>query len=494
MRKTRSGILVSVLQKIFLSPHLNTYLKLLTTPTIQIKELIEQELSTNPLLEAEEGKTMELYSGMELADWITLSLGPMTEREEDLEEITEEEEESVTDEELDKILSELSVNELFGEASDSEEAVDLFENLKRDENLRDYLYDQCKKINLNEEDRKIAEAIIDNLDERGFLLTPPEEIAKREEIDLEKIEKIRKKLMKEFEPEGVGALNFEEFLSYQLETKLSSDPSLQNFINKCAEILISPDSFKKIKEVGLDIQELKENLKKLRKLRPFPLYGFHLEYIEYPNADVIVNKTDNGYSLSLNDEGIPRLRVNRYYLKLLKQPNLDNETKKFLKEKKRNAELFIKSLDMRNKTIYKVAEAIVEFQKEFFEKGVDFIKPMKLKDVAEKIGVDESTVSRAIANKSIATEFGVFPLRFFFHSAIDTEHGEKISSVYLKNRIKELIESEDKNNPLSDSEILEILRREGVKIARRTVAKYREELGILSAPMRKRINLLGVKS
>lgn len=494
MRRTRSGILVSVIQKIFLSPHLNTYLKLLTTPTIQIKELIEQELSTNPLLEAEEGKTIELYSGMELADWITLSLGPMTEGEEDVEEITEEEEESVTDEELDKILSELSVNELFGESSDSEEVVDPFENLKKDENLRDYLYDQCKRINLNEEDRKIAEAIIDNLDDRGFLTTPPEEIAKREEIDLEKIEKTRKKLMREFDPDGVGALNFEEFLSYQLETKLSSDPSLHNFINKCAEILISPDSFKKIKEVGLDIQELKENLKKLRKLRPFPLYGFHLEYIEYPNADVIVNKTDKGYSVSLNDEGIPRLRVNRYYLKLLKQPNLDNETKKFLKEKKRNAELFIKSLDMRNKTIYKVAETIVEFQKEFLEKGVDFVKPMKLKDVAEKIGVDESTVSRAIANKSIATEFGVFPLRFFFHSAIDTESGDKISSVYLKNRIKELIESEDKDNPLSDSEILEILRREGVKIARRTVAKYREELGILSAPMRKRINLLGVKS
>ncbi len=494
MKRTRSGILVSVIQKIFLSPHLGTYLKLLTAPSTQIKELIEQELSTNPLLEAEERKFMDLYSGMELTDLISLSLGPLAEGEEDVEEVTSEEDESVTDEELDKILSELSVNELFGESSDSDDIVDPFENLKKDENLRDYLYDQCQKVNLDEEDREIAEVIIDNLDERGFLITSLEEIARREGIDLAKIERIRKKLMKDFDPEGVGAMNFEEFLSYQIETKLSSDPSLQNFINKCAEILKSSDSFKKIKEVGISIEELKENLQKLRRLRPFPLYGFHLENVEYPNADIIVNKTDKGYTLLLNDEGIPRLRVNRYYLKLLKQPNLDNETKKFLKEKKRNAELFIKSLDMRNKTIYKVAEAIVERQKEFLERGVDFIKPMKLKDVADKIGVDESTVSRAIANKSIATEFGLFPLRFFFHSAIDTESGDKISSVYLKNRIKELIESEDKNNPLSDSQILEILQKEGVKIARRTVAKYREELGILSASMRKRINLLGVKS
>ncbi len=494
MKRTRSSIIATVIQKIFLSPHLGTYLKLLTAPNIQIKELIEQELSTNPLLEAEERRPTEIHSGLELTDWITLSLVPFTEWNEDVEELSSEEEDRTTDEELDEILSELSVNELFGETSDAEDVFDPLENLKKSENLRDYLYDQCQKVNLDDEDREIAEIIIDNIDERGFLLTSLEEISKREGIELVKLEKIRKKLMREFEPDGVGALNFEEFLSYQLESKLSSDPSLQNFMNKCVEILKSSNAYKKIKEVGLNIEELKENLQKLGRLRPFPLYGFHLEDVEYPNADIIVNKTDKGYTLLLNDEGIPKLRVNRYYLKLLKQPNLDNETKKFLKEKRRNAELFIKSLDMRNKTIYKVAEAIIEHQKEFFEKGVDFIKPMKLKDVADKLGVDESTVSRAIANKSIATEFGVFPLRFFFHSAIDTESGERISSIYIKNRIKELIDSEDKQNPLSDNQILEILRKEGIKIARRTVAKYREELGVLSAPVRKRINLLGVKS
>lgn len=494
MRRTRSGILVSVIQKMFLSPHLGTYLRLLTAPTIEIKELIEQELSINPLLEIAEEQKQEVAPELEMEELISLSLGALAEDEEEMREESLEEDEILKDDELDKILSELSVNELFGEAGDSEETFDPLENLKKDENLRDYLYDQCQKINLNDEDREIAEIIVDNLDERGFLIAPVEEIANREGIDLEKIERIRKKLMKEFDPDGVGAQNFEEFLSYQLESKLASDPSLHNFINKCAEILRSPDSFKKIKEVGINIEELKENLKKLRKIRPFPFYGFHLEDIEYPNADIIINKTDKGYTLLLNNEGVPRLRVNRYYLRLLKDPNLDKETKKFLKEKKRNAELFIKSLDMRNRTIYKVAEAIVESQREFLERGVDFIKPMKLKDVAEKIGVDESTVSRAIANKSIATEFGVFPLRFFFHSAIDTESGEKISSVYLKNRIREIIDSEDKNNPLSDSQIQEILRKEGVKIARRTVAKYREELGILSAPMRKKINLLGVKS
>lgn len=493
MSRTRAGILASVVQRMFLFPHLSTYLKLLTVPTIQIKELIEEELSTNPLLEADERKSIDLYSGMELTDLISLSLSTLSEGEDYVEEDTSEEDEIVTDEELDKILSELSLNELFGESPDSEETFDPFENLRKQENLRDHLYDQCQKINLSNDDREIAETIIENLDEKGFLMIPVEEIAKKEGIELEKVERIRKKLMRELEPDGVGAVNFEEFFSYQVEAKLSCDLSLQNFMNKCVEILLTHDSFKKVKEVGLSIEELKENLQKLKRLRPFPLYGFHLEDVEYPSADMIVNKTDKGFAILLNEEGIPRLRVNRYYIRLLKQPDLDLETKKFLKEKKKNAELFIKSLDMRNNTIYKVAEAIVECQREFLEKGIDFIKPMKLKDVADRIGVDETTVSRAIANKSISTEFGVFPLRFFFHSAIDTESGDKISSVYLKNRIKELIESEDKNNPLSDTQILEILQKEGVKIARRTVAKYREELGILSAPMRKRINLLGVK-
>jgi len=494
MARTRSGILVGVLQKLFLSPHLNTYLKLLTAPSIQIKELIEEELSINPLLEAEENKLIDLRSEIDLTDWITLSLSYLSEGEEEQEETPLEEDEELTDEELDKILSDLSINELFGEFSDSEENIDPFENMKKRENLRDYLYDQCERINIDDEDREIAKLIIDNIDDKGFLTTPLEEISEKERIDLEKIERIRKKLMKELEPDGVGARNFEEFLSYQIENKLSSDPSLQNFITKCAEILTSSNSVKKLKEVGLDMNELKENLGKLRRLRPFPFYGFHLEDIEYPNADIIVNKTDKGYTILLNNEGVPRLRVNRYYLKLLNEPNLDLETKKFLKEKKRRAELFIKSLDLRNKTIYKVAEVIVETQKEFFEKGVEYIKPMRLKDVADRIGIDESTVSRAISNKSISTEFGVFPLRFFFHSAIDTEKGEKISSIYLKKRIKELIDNEDKKNPLSDIQILEILRKEGIKIARRTVSKYREELGIPSSMTRKRLNLLGVKS
>ncbi|MGQ9617409.1 MAG: RNA polymerase factor sigma-54 [Candidatus Aminicenantia bacterium] len=492
MKRSRTGILIGVIQKIFLSPALKTYLKLLTAPSIEIKEIIEQELSSNPLLEIEVSSQIETRQTISLNDWIDLSLISLSEGTE--EEAISEEEEDVSEDELDKILKELTLNELFGEASESEEDFDPLENLKKSENLRECLYEQCQRININEEERDIAYIIIDNIDEKGFLSSSPEEISKREKVEIDLLNRVRERLMRELHPDGIGALNFEEFLTYQLESRFHSDSSLLEFIKKCSEILSSLDSYKKIREVGISIDELKENLKKLRRLRPFPLYGFHLEEIEYPNADLIVNKTEKGYVLTLNDESIPRLRVNRYYLNLLKQPDLDPETKAFLKSKKKSAEWFIKSLDIRNKTVYKVAEAIIEYQKEFLERGVDFIKPMKMKDVAEKIGVDESTVSRAIANKSISTEHGVLPLRFFFHSAIDSERGEKVSSVYIKNMIKGIIENENKDNPLSDSEILNLLRRQGIKIARRTVAKYREELGILPANMRKKMNVLGVKT
>ncbi len=490
MRRSRSEALLTVIQKIFFSSHLKTYLQLLALPTIHLRELIEQELSTNPLLEIEEGPSLTLNNGIELSEWLKLRLeGPESEEEEAVSE-----EESEEEEELNKILEELSLNEIFEDYSESEEEVDPFENFKKNENLRDYLLEECQRINLNEDDRKMAEIIIDNIDERGFLITPLEEIAKKKGVEIERLNKIRWKIMRELHPDGIGSFNFEEFLAFQLEQKFPYDNSLHNFIKKCSEILLSGNALKKIKEVGISVEEIKENLKKLRMLRPFPFHCFHLEDVEYPNADIIISKSEKGYTLVLNNEGIPRLRINRCYLHLLKKQDTDPETKRFLKNKKKSAELLIKSLDARNKTIYKVAEAIIECQKEFLEKGVDFIKPMKMKDLAEKLNLDESTVSRAISNKSISTEFGVFPLRFFFHSGIDSERGEKISSVYLKNRIKELIENEDKDNPFSDSEIVEILRREGVKIARRTVAKYREEIGILSAPMRKRINVLGVKS
>jgi RNA polymerase sigma-54 factor len=244
------------------------------------------------------------------------------------------------------------------------------------------------------------------------------------------------------------------------------------------------------RKLGVDLAELEEALELVKSLETHPGRRFSSERPHYIEPDVFVRRVSDEYVIQLNDDGLPRLKVSRAYRRMLQamqHEGRQSEAQQFIRDKIRSAVWLIKSLDQRQRTIYKVATSIVRQQREFLDQGIDHLRPMVLRDVAEDIGMHESTVSRVVSNKYMHTHRGVFPMKFFFHSGIDREYGENISSLSVKRKIEQLITGEDARNPLSDSELMRILNREGIQIARRTVAKYRDELKIPSSNDRKQI-------
>ena len=244
------------------------------------------------------------------------------------------------------------------------------------------------------------------------------------------------------------------------------------------------------KALKVELKELEPAVEAVKSLETRPGRKFTASETHYIEPDVVVRKVGDDYVIQLNDDGLPRLRVSRAYRRMLQQMRHDggqNEAQQFIKDKMRSAVWLIKSLDQRQRTIYKVANSIVRQQRQFLDHGIDHLRPMVLRDVAEDIEMHESTVSRVVSNKYIHTPRGLYPMKFFFHSGIDCEYGENISSLSVKQKLTHLVQNEDQRNPLSDSELMRILHRDGIQIARRTVAKYRDELGIPSSNDRKKV-------
>ena len=239
-------------------------------------------------------------------------------------------------------------------------------------------------------------------------------------------------------------------------------------------------------ELKIRVESIVEAVKKIRGYNPKPGQSFSSDRIDYIVPDIFGIKTENGYDVTLNDDGIPKLRISPYYQNLLKN-STKGETKDYLEEKQRSALWLLKSIDQRRQTIYKVGKSIIKLQKEFLDQGLPYLKPMVLKDVAKDIEMHESTVSRITTNKYIDTPQGVFELKFFFHSGIKSYMGSNMSSIRVKNIIKEVIDEEDEKKPLTDDEMVLVLMRKNAKIARRTITKYRKELNIPPASKRKRI-------
>ncbi|MEJ2189996.1 MAG: RNA polymerase factor sigma-54, partial [Acidobacteriota bacterium] len=236
-----------------------------------------------------------------------------------------------------------------------------------------------------------------------------------------------------------------------------------------------------------DVVDIKPMLEVIKGLEPKPGRVFHQERNHYIEPDVYVRKVNDGYAIVLNDDGLPRLRINSGYARMLRAKDIDPQASEYLREKMRSAMWLMKSIDQRQRTIYKVSESIVSFQRGFLDGGIEQLRPMVLRQVAEDIGMHESTISRVVSNKYMYTPRGLFPMKFFFHSGVDSARGENVSSVVVKERIRKLIEAEDPLRPLSDSKIMRMLQKEGIRLARRTVAKYREEMVIPSSDKRKKV-------
>lgn len=366
-----------------------------------------------------------------------------------------------------------------------------YENiLTRQQTLSEHLIWQLDMAKVSPLTAEIGRAIIGNLDEDGFLRATVEELQAMGDYPEEEVEQALK-VVREFDPVGVAASDLRECLLRQLD-HLDMEDTPSWYIVRDHWEKLEAKKYKELAEVlGCSMPELGEHLEIVKHLDPRPGQKYNTESSRYVIPDVYVVKLDNEYKCLLNEEGLPRLHVSSFYRKMaggtMDPTTVGSQEKNWAKEKVRSAFRLIKSIEERQRTIYKVAESIVRHQKDFLDHGVDRLRPLILKDVAEDIQMHESTVSRVVNNKYMHTHRGLFEMKFFFHSGISSSYGDDVSSRSVKEKIRKIITEEDNKRPLSDSEIARQLKLEGLQIARRTVAKYREELRIPSSNSRRQI-------
>ena len=447
------------LQKPILAPAMQKSIEILLLPILELTTTIEQELQENPLLELDEEKNL-LHHHPQSAH-------------------------SQQKIENKNIISEQSANENWSSDFIDEETEKI---ITRELTLEDSLLQQLRCEVSDPLKFKIGELLIGSLDEDGYLQVDLQEIAENLGIgDLSLIEEVLG-IIQNFDPLGIASRDLKECLVIQMKAKYNGSSHLGcQIIEQHLEDLGLRKYQRIAKNLGITTIEAEKTAKMIASLDPKPARNYRPIAEEiYIKPDVTIQKSrQNEYEIQINRVGVPYIRVNSYYKNLLNQPNLTDEERNFIREKVKNAQNFIKSLEQRGQTLHAIADYILQRQKDFFEGALFAIVPMSLKDVAERIGRNESTVSRAIQNKYIETPHGIFPAKFFFSQAIVSDQSDCVSSRGVKEEIKELIETEDKTSPLSDQEIQNYFHRKGMTLARRTVTKYRQSLKILPSHLRR---------
>ena len=468
------GLSARLSQRLILTPSLQQAIKLLPLTTLELAEVLEQEVMENPLLEeepVEETKTVEEIAQEETA-----------ERER-------------PDDPLKEIDIERFFEDYFDDGADRRtrpsevpEVPPIENTLTESPDLYDHLLWQLRMTEADEATLEIGEAIIQNLDEDGLLRVSLEDVAAMGPWPMEAVEATLA-LVQALDPPGVAARSLTESLRIQLRVLGLENSPADVMVRDHMKQLQSHQYPEISRHMGLSADEVAHHLEIIRGLSPRPGAGYSAKRSDYVLPDVFVVKEGEEYKIVLNDDGLPKLRISPTYRRLLdhKEPGSE-ETRAYVKDKLRSALWLLKSVDQRQRTIYKVAESIVRHQRAFLDHGITHLRPLVLRDVASDIGMHESTVSRVVANKYMHTPRGVYEMRFFFHSGITSTMGEAISSVTIKDRIRKMIEDEDPSRPLSDSRIAEVLGAEGLPLARRTVAKYREELRIAPSNLRKTVH------
>src|SRR5437867_1256590 len=468
---------VRLSQKLIMTPSLQQAIKLLQMSKLELVEEVAQELEDNPVLE--DGSTTETAES------------PQPEQPDGPAEVEANPEKTPYDEiDYESFFQDLDGEYIPRPPVEYREELPSFENtLSKPSSLSDHLAWQLDLSTSSEQVKAIGRAIIGNLDEDGFLRATVEEICKMDpSFNKEEIE-FTLGFVQGFDPPGVAARDLQECLLIQLR-HVGGDGGPEEDIILHHLDKLQNQRYKELAEViGCSMEELGHYLEIIRGLDPKPGQKYNVTSSQYVVPDVYVLKIDDDYQVLLNEEGLPRSRISPVYRRMVERGSdaANREAKAYVREKLRSAFRLIKSLEERQRTIYKVATSIVRFQREFLESGIEKIRPLILKDVAEDIGMHESTVSRVVNNKYMHTPRGLYEMRFFFHSGIHSAYGEDISSLTVKQKIRKIVGEEDPHHPYSDSEIAKMLRSEGLKIARRTVAKYREELRIASSTSRRQV-------
>lgn len=334
--------------------------------------------------------------------------------------------------------------------------------------------------------RKVGRYIIESLDENGYMTATVEEIARITGTPVENVLKVLD-MIHTFDPMGVGAKDLRECLIIQLKQKGQLTDVFERVINEHLEDLANNRLGAIAREMGISAQEVQEMSDIIRTLEPKPGRQFASQmYTKYIVPDVIVERVDGEYVVTINESSTPNLVVSSYYQKMLSRAETDENLSKYLSDRVNSALWLIKSIEQRKQTIYNVVTSVVKYQKEFFDKGSKYLKTLTLKDIAEELGIHESTVSRSINGKYLQSPRGVYEIKYFFSAGVSGSHGEGISSNSIKEFIKEIVDSEDPKNPYSDQAMVDMLKEKEINISRRTVAKYRDELHILSSSKRRR--------
>jgi RNA polymerase sigma-54 factor len=466
-------------QKLVLTPQLQMAIKLLQMPQLELSQTINQELVENPFLE-------------ELSD-VTSSEELSQDEKESLEEIPQD----VDDAELSlEKLAYFSSDDYFEERSSDGRDLGYFTSgnvthptyeyfLSTATDLFEHLIWQLRLSKESEEIREVAELIIGNIDENGYLRISNEEISELSKSDMETAQKALT-LVQSFDPPGIAARDVKECLQLQLRFMNMQGTLAENLVLNSLDLIGKRKYQQLSKEYNVPVEDILSAVKIIEGLDPKPARKFSTSAADFITPDVFLVKTDEGYQIVLNDEGLPKIRINNYYQRLLKQKDsMPKEDRQFMEDKLRSAVWLMKSLDQRNKTIYRVAESILTFQRDFFDKGVNSLKPLNLKDIASELNLHESTISRVTSNKYLSCPRGIFSFKYFFSNAIPSDSGE-LSSTSVKEMIRQIISEEDQNNTLSDMRIVDICKSKNITIARRTIAKYRDELKIPSQSQRRR--------
>ena len=454
-------------QQQVLAPQLQQSLQILQAPMLELRSIIQQELEANPTLELEQSEpTIE-------------------DKQREHEEFQEEFERlSKLDEEWRDFMSQ-SASYSGRSAEDEERRQFFFDSLTEQQTLQQHLLEQLSSADISSSDKKLGELMIGNIDDRGFLTAIPEEIARNTGLEQEDLDRVLE-IIQTFHPIGVGARDLKECLLIQLR-RLGKEQILEYRIVASHLEDLGKRRFPEIaRRVGTTVDAIQRAANLIATLDPKPGQIFSPDPNNYVLPDVTVERVGGGdYQISLNGEQIPHLRISNTYKDLMARESNPGDVRDYIREKIRSGKFLIKSIHQRQQTISNIAHEILARQREFMDNGPSALRPMTMVQIADVVGVHETTVSRAISGKYMSTPQGVFEMKYFFTPGYQTEGGESMSNTSVKGAIAELVKAEEPKNPLSDKEIVEILEKRGISIARRTVAKYRNELNILPSNMRK---------
>jgi RNA polymerase sigma-54 factor len=463
-----------LVQKLILTPSLQQAIKLLPMSTLELSDLLNQEMVENPLLE--EVPTEELQPA-------EVSAAPEKPEAEPQGDKTD----TWDDQDYEYFFGDYLDDGYRPRAAQEVRELPPIENtLSTASSLTDHLMWQLSMQTDDAVVREIGAAIVGNLDDSGYLVASFDELTAMGPWSVADVERALR-FVQSFDPIGVAARDLQECLLLQIRHLGLEGTPTEKIVSEHLRLLQSHHVLEIAKKLGVSLEDLKEHIEVIRHLDPKPGSRYNPAQSQYVIPDVYVVKVDEQYVAVLNEDGLPQMRISPVYRRLLDKGAADNtdETRAYVKDKFRSALWLIKSVEQRQKTIHKVATSVINFQRDFLDHGIEHLRPLVLRDVANDIGMHESTVSRVVTNKYMHTPQGVYEMKYFFHSGIHSSYGDSVSSVTIKQRIRKIIENEDPRKPLSDSKIVNILQREGLVLARRTIAKYREELKIQTSNQRK---------